>query len=612
VAPHRRITAAAACCALAAAPLLVPSEAAAAATVSVRTLHFTVVVGPSTDRRSCDVVADLYRPSTATAASPAPAILTTNGFGGSKDDQAPEAKAFAARGYVVLSYSGLGFGGSGCKIYLDQPAYDGEAAQQLVTFLGGGSAATDGTRVDFVQRDATAHDGLHHAADPRVGMIGGSYGGEVQFAVAGIDPRVDTIVPIITWNDLAYSLAPNNTDLATGVTSRTPGTEKLDWTSLFFGDGIVDGVSGVEYDPSRDVGCPNFDDRACAAKAQMDALGYPDASTVALARGASVSTYLSRIRIPTLLVQGEADTLFNLNEAVATYRALRAQGTPTQLIWQSWGHSDSQPAPGELDTAAPQTSYEGQRFIAWFDHYLRGASVSTGPAFAYYRDWVPYAGSGPDTGQYGTSSAYPVGGDLRLYFSGSDALVTSAPAVRTGSASYANAPGGVATSYSETSGAQGGYLPDQATPPSDAPGTYVAFASRPLSAPVDTVGIATVTLRLTAPTAAATQSTGPAGMALLFAKVYDVAPDGSVDLVHRLVAPARVPDVTRPVTVTLPGMAHRFPAGHRIEVVVAASDAAYRNATTVTPVTVTTSPAAPSVLSLPVLSPAAARVAAGG
>jgi ABC-2 type transport system ATP-binding protein len=580
--------------------------------VSISTLHFTVVVGPSTDRRSCDVVADLYRPSTATAASPAPAILTTNGFGGSKDDQAPEAKAFAARGYVVLSYSGLGFGGSGCKIYLDQPAYDGEAAQQLVTFLGGGSAATDGTRVDYVQRDATAHDGLHYAADPRVGMIGGSYGGEVQFAVAGIDPRVDTIVPIITWNDLAYSLAPNNTDLATGVTSRTPGTEKLDWTSLFFGDGIVDGVSGVEYDPSRDVGCPNFDDRACAAKAQMDVLGYPDASTLALARGASVSTYLSRIRIPTLLVQGEADTLFNLNEAVATYRALRAQGTPTQLIWQSWGHSDSQAAPGELDTAAPQTTYEGQRFIAWFDHYLRGSSVSTGPAFAYYRDWVPYAGSGPDTTQYGTSSAYPVGGDLRLYFSGSDALVTSATAVQTGSASYANAPGGVATSYSETSGAQGGYLPDQATPPSDAPGTYVAFASRPLSAPVDTVGIATVTLRLTAPTAAATQSTGPAGMALLFAKVYDVAPDGSIDLVHRLVAPARVPDVTRPVTVTLPGMAHRFPAGHRIEVVVAASDAAYRNATTVTPVTVTTSPAAPSVLNLPVLSPGAARLAAGG
>lgn len=609
---HRRLVAGAVSTALAAVPLAFPAHASAVPTVTVRTVHIRAVVGPATDRRACDVVADLYRPSTATAAHPAPAILTTNGFGGSKDDQAPQAKAFARHGYVVLSYSGLGFGGSGCKIYLDQPAYDGQAAKQLVTFLGGGLAATDGTRVGYVLRDATAHDGVHRAADPRVGMIGGSYGGEVQFAVAGIDPRVDTIVPIITWNDLSYSLAPNNTDLSYGVTSRTPGTEKLDWTSLFFGDGIVDGVSGVEYDPSRDVGCPNFDDRACAAKAQMDALGYPDDATLALSRGASVSTYLSRIRVPTLLVQGEADTLFNLNESVATYRALRAQGTPTKLIWQSWGHSQSQPAPGELDLAAPEQTYEGQRFVAWFDHYLRGSTVSTGPAFAYYRDWVGYRGTGPDTAQYGTASAYPAGGTLRLLFSGSGSLVADPAAVAAGSASYANAPGGVPTSYSETSGAQGSYLPDQATPPYDAPGTFVAYATPPLSAPVDTVGIATLTLRLSSPAAAATQQAGPAGMALLFAKVYDVAPDGSVDLVHRLVAPARVPDVTRPVRVTLPGMAHRFAAGHRIEVVVAASDAAYRNAAIVTPVTVTTDPAAPSVLDLPVLAPTAARVAVGG
>ena len=29
-------------------------------------------------------------------------------------------------------------------------------------------------------------------------------------------------------------------------------------------------------------------------------------------------------------MQGENDTLFNLNEAVATYRALQAQGTPVR------------------------------------------------------------------------------------------------------------------------------------------------------------------------------------------------------------------------------------------------------------------------------------------
>jgi hypothetical protein len=46
---------------------------------------------------------------------------------------------------------------------------------------------------------------------------------------------------------------------------------------------------------------------------------------------------------------------------------------------------------------------------------------------------------------------------------------------------------------------------------------------------------------------------------------------------------------------------HRFRAGHRIAVVVAATDAAYRNNTVVTPVTVLTSADDPGVLTLPVL-----------
>ena len=46
-----------------------------------------------------------------------------------------------------------------------------------------------------------------------------------------------------------------------------------------------------------------------------------------------------------VLVQGQKDTLFNLNEAVATYRSLQAQKTPVKMIWQSWGHSDSTPGP---------------------------------------------------------------------------------------------------------------------------------------------------------------------------------------------------------------------------------------------------------------------------
>src|SRR4029079_831956 len=179
------------------------------------------------------------------------------------------------------------------------------------------------------------------------------------------------------------SLAPNNTDIPDPARHRvsydTPGSEKVGWTSLFFGVGIADGIQYAGTDPTRDVGCPNFVDYACVAKAQMDALGYPTAATMAFARHASVTSYVDRIRIPTLLVQGENDTLFNLQEATATYRALRAQGTPVKMIWQSWGHSGGgAPAPGELDMAHPRASYEGRRISNWFDHHLKHRKVGTG------------------------------------------------------------------------------------------------------------------------------------------------------------------------------------------------------------------------------------------
>jgi len=88
---------------------------------------------------------------------------------------------------------------------------------------------------------------------------------------------------------------------------------------------------------------------------------------------------------------------------------------------------------------------------------------------------------------------------------------------------------------------------------------------------------------------------------LFFAKVYDVAPDGTVDLVHRLVAPVRVFDASKPVSVTLPGIVHRYAKGHRIEFVMAATDAAYKNAYAVQPVTVSSSTTAPSTLTFPVV-----------
>ena len=51
--------------------------------------------------------------------------------------------------------------------------------------------------------------------------------------------------------------------------------------------------------------------------------------------------------------------------------------------------------------------------------------------------------------------------------------------------------------------------------------------------------------------------------------------------------------------VQLPGIVHKVRKGHRIQVVLAASDFAYADNDLVQPVTVTTGPEAPSVLRLP-------------
>ena len=551
---------------------------------TVKTLHWSVKTGPN-DENTCDVIGDLYRPRGVDARHPAPAILTTNGFGGSKDDQAGAAKAFATRGYVVLSYSGLGFGGSGCKIELDDPDYDGKAASQLVSFLGGTKGATDGTKVDYVRHD--------RPGDPRVGMIGGSYGGEIQFATASIDRRVDTIVPMITWNDLAYSLAPNNADVDHGVSSHTPGVEKYEWTSLFFALGIADGIQGAQADPSRNVGCPNFDDRACASKLQMDATGAPNDATISFARHASVVSYMSKIRIPTMLMQGQTDTLFNLNESVATYQALRAQRVPVKLVWHSWGHSGGT-VPGEIDLAHPDTNYEGRTVLQWFAHYLKGARAAPSLDFTYFRDWVRYRGDA--TPAYARAPAYPAGRPLTLYLSGDGTLSRSASGVQAGSESFATPTAGAPASYTETSAL------DQSQPVTDAPGTTATFTSAPLGATTDVIGIPTVDLRISAPVQQITGQAGGPGEVVLFFRLEDIAPDGSVTLVHRLIAPARVaiPDDT--VHVQLPGIVHRWAKGHRFALVVAASDAAYRGNNAPGQVSVVTDRARPGTLRIPTVA----------
>ena len=356
-----------------------PAPPAAAGEILPRDLTITVTgLGP--ENRTCGIDADLYVPPGVSRRHPAPALLATNGFGGTKDDQADLAQGFGEHGYVTLSYTGIGFvDGDSCPITLDDREHDGAAASQLIRFLGGDRSivAVDdatGRRVvvdEVIREDRTT--GTKH--DPAVGMTGGSYGGQIQFAAAAVEhaagtDRLDAIIPLITWNDLAYSLAPENSDLPGGtarsgsVSAAGTGVFKYQWAALFTGVGIANGAEDVPSPEDRAAweafvldGCANFDRPVCTVLLEVGVQGHPSQTSIDFLRSNSVAGYLADIRVPTLIGQGQADTLFNLQESVATYTALKAQGTPVSLVWQSWGHSDSTPAKGELDLRRPAESH---------------------------------------------------------------------------------------------------------------------------------------------------------------------------------------------------------------------------------------------------------------
>ena len=67
----------------------------------------------------------------------------------------------------------------------------------------------------------------------------------------------------------------------------------------------------------------------------------PASSPPRTARGstrAARPSLVDAIRVPTLLIQGTADTLFTLDEAITNYRILRGNGVPAKMIWFCGGH----------------------------------------------------------------------------------------------------------------------------------------------------------------------------------------------------------------------------------------------------------------------------------
>ncbi|MFJ5639120.1 CocE/NonD family hydrolase [Streptomyces sp. NPDC093223] len=498
-------------------------SAAAAVVVLVGAGTWTAVASddPSPVHRSDNVMAvDGVRLDTSFFTTPGtgrrPAVLLAHGFGGSKDDTREEAEDLARHGYAVLTWSARGFGRSTGRIGLNDPKGEVADVSRLLDWL----AAQPQVRLDG-------------PGDPRVGIAGGSYGGAISLLAAGHDRRVDAIAPSITYWNLADALFPN-------------GVFKKLWAGIFFNTG---------------GGCARFEPDLCAMYDRVAETGRPDAAAVKLLEERSPSAVGSRIKVPTLLFQGQTDSLFTLAQSDAAAKAIRANGAPVDVDWIAGGHDG-----GDLETGR----VEG-RITSWFDHYLKGdRATGTGPAFRITRTGGVDSTDGTARLRGATSDTYPgLADDPKSIPLTGGAQRVENPAGATPPAVSAlpglGAAGGLAQLSSLGLGVS-----------LDFPGQYAHFDSAPVADTVRITGSPTATVHVTS----------TSDDAVLFGKVYDVGPGGTRKVLPaQLVAPVRVEGAKqgKDVTITLPAVDHEVQKGHRLSLVLASTDLGYA------------SPAAPAV-----------------
>ena len=264
--------------------------------------------------------------SSATPSDPAPTVLMGPGWGQAGDTNvdsigflgALNIASLQSAGYNVLTWDPRGWGQSGGTVESDSPDYEGKDVQQLLDWV----AAKDGVQLDG-------------AGDPRVGMVGGSYGGGIQLVTAAIDCRVDAIVPIVAWHSLQTSLFKAD-------------TVKSGWSNLLFA-----ATAGHSVDP-----------HITSAYASGTATGTLSDEDKAWFIDRGPGDLVSDITIPTLIVQGTVDTLFTLDEGVTNYELLEAAGTPVSMLWFCGGHGACLTNPGDETRV-------GTAAIAWLSRYVK-------------------------------------------------------------------------------------------------------------------------------------------------------------------------------------------------------------------------------------------------
>jgi len=261
----------------------------------------------------------------------APTIF--NGPGLSSPGSTRPESMFRANGYNLITWDPRGEFESGGVLQLDSPFFEARDMSAIFDWLA--------------NRPEAQLDG---PGDPRMGMVGGSNGGGIQFVTAAIDHRVDAIVPEIAWHSLTSSLYKN-------------GAFKTSWATF-----LLAGMVGT---------LTRFNPVILEGYATGSIFGMISETAQAFAASSGPSALVDNITTPTLVLQGTVDTLFPLQEATTNAQILDANGVPVKMIWFCGGHGHC------LSDDDGQGALIRQRTLEWLQTYVKRQPVDTGPKFEF-------------------------------------------------------------------------------------------------------------------------------------------------------------------------------------------------------------------------------------